>query len=404
MGASFEVVPAGGVTSAAGFVAGGVYCGIKTSGDGKRDLGVVASERPTTSALVVTKNKLKGSSLKLTIRRAAAGPIRAAVVNSGNANSSTGAQGDADAEEMAALAAALLGIPEGEVATGSTGVIGRLMPMDRVREGFASIALTSDGGAQFARAIMTTDLRSKEHAVRFEHGGRTYTVGGCAKGSGMIHPNMATMLSFVTTDAPVEAAFLDAVLRRVADRTYNMVTVDGDTSCDDMVLLMANGAAGGEPIRDGEGGDVFEGALFEVCRHLAREIARDGEGASKLIEVTVETAATEDDARKAALAVAGSMLTKAAVKGSDPNWGRIMNAVGYSGADMVEERACVYIDDIQVYREGLPVPFDEKAASARMSQPEVRLRVTLGLGDGAATAWGCDLTEEYVRINADYTT
>lgn len=404
MGTTIEVIPAGGVTSAAGFIAGGVYCGIKTAGEGKRDLGIVASDRPTTSALVVTKNKLKGSSLKLTMRRAAAGPIRAVIVNSGNANSSTGTQGDADAEEMASLAAKLLGVPEQEVATGSTGVIGRLMPMDGVREGVASMNVSADGGAVFARAIMTTDLRPKELAVRFEFGGRSYTVGGCAKGSGMIHPNMATMLSFVTTDAAVESSFLDAALRRVADRTYNMVTVDGDTSCDDMVVLMANGAAGGDPITETNGGDAFEAALFEVCRHLAREIARDGEGASKLIEVTVETAASDEDARKAALAVAGSMLLKSAVKGSDPNWGRIMNAVGYSGAEMAEESACVYIDDILVYRDGLPIPFDEKAASERMAQPEVRLRVTLGLGAGSATGWGCDLTEEYVRINADYTT
>ena len=399
-----DVVQGGGLTSAKGFRAGAAYCGIKTAGEDKLDLGVVVSDRPTSSAIVATKNRLKGASLKLAMQRAAAGPVRAAIVNSGNANSSTGAQGDRDAREMAALVAARFDLDEAVVVTASTGVIGRPMPMDLVREGVSRIALDPDGGPAFARASMTTDTRPKEHAVRFEHAGVTYTVGGCAKGSGMIHPDMATMLSFITTDAAVEPSLLAATLRRVADRTYNMVTIDGDTSCDDMVLVMANGAAGGDPITGGEAAEHFEAALLAVGTALAKEIARDGEGASKLIEVVVEGAQSDGDARLAARSVAGSMLTKCAVYGNDPNWGRIMNAVGYSGAEMVEERASVYIGDVVVYRNGLPAPFDAAAASDRLRQPEVLLRVDLGLGDGRATAWGCDLTAEYVHINADYTT
>jgi len=295
-------------------------------------------------------------------------------------------------------------LSEEHVATASTGVIGRLLPMEKIRSGLTGLEPRIDGGPDFARAIMTTDTRSKQHAVRFRRDGREYTVGGCAKGSGMIHPDMATMLSFITTDARLEQAFLQAALGRVADRSYNMVTIDGDTSCDDMVLVLANGAAGGDEIGGGEAGEQFEAALASVAIALSKEIARDGEGASHLIEVVVEHAATARDARLAARAVARSMLTKAAVYGADPNWGRIINAVGYSGAEMVEEKASVFIGQIPVYRNGLPLEFDERQASEQLRRPEVVLRVDLGLGEDGATAWGCDLTEEYVRINADYTT
>ena len=377
----------------------------------RNDVLLVACEAGTVAAGVFTQNRFCAAPVivcreHLTWQHANRGGMRALIVNAGNANAGTGEAGLADARAECVAVARLLGCAPEEVLVYSTGVIMEPLPVERIVDALpaAQSALRADHWFAAANAIMTTDTVPKGASRRVTVDGVPVMVTGIAKGAGMIHPNMATMLSFVTTDASVETSFLDAALRRVADRTYNMVTVDGDTSCDDMVVLMANGAAGGEPINEGEGGDAFEAALFEVCRHLAREIARDGEGASKLIEVTVETAASDEDARRAALAVAGSMLLKSAVKGSDPNWGRIMNAVGYSGAEMVEESACVYIDDIMVYRDGLPIPFDAKAASARMAQPEVRLRVTLGLGDGSATGWGCDLTEEYVRINADYTT
>ncbi len=336
------------------------------------------------------------------------GRARAVIVNSGCANASTGERGLADAEEMARLAAEKLSLSPEEVVVASTGVIGWFLPMNRIRSALVRLQPSREGGLDFARAIMTTDTVSKSIAASFSYGDRRYLVGGCAKGSGMIHPQVATMLAFLTTDASVQPDFLRDSLRRAADASFNMMTIDGDTSPNDMVLALANGAAsapGDEPIGPGHGAAaLFQAALTSVCTHLARELARDGEGATKLIEVRVEGAADEADARRVARAVAGSLLVKTAVHGCDPNWGRVLATAGYSGAQVREEACRMYLQGVRVFAEGLPQPFDEAALREALAGPEVSIRLELGLGTGAATAWGCDLTPDYVRINAEYTT
>jgi glutamate N-acetyltransferase/amino-acid N-acetyltransferase len=304
---------------------------------------------------------------------------------------------------MAARAAAKLGIDVRDVLVGSTGVIGRGLPMPKIRDGIARIRMRADGGAAFARAIMTTDTHPKEIAVRFTANRRTYTIGACAKGSGMIHPDMATMFCWITTDAPIARSLLRAALKRCVDDSLNMMSVDADTSTSDTTAMLSNGAAGGPTIATGAPAAAFERALRYVCIAMARMLARDGEGAEKLIEVRIEGAATMRDARAAARTVSASPLMKSAVHGADPNWGRLLMAVGRSGAKIKLERARAWLGDIAVYR-GKPLPFDEAVASAYLRNEEVRLRVDLGVGKAAATAWGCDLTPEYVHINSDYTT
>ncbi|MER3419779.1 MAG: ornithine acetyltransferase, partial [Chloroflexota bacterium] len=330
---------------------------------------------------------------------------RGLVVNAGCANVCTGARGIADAEEMAALAAARLGCPADEIVVASTGVIGRPLPMERIRAALPRIRLAPDGGMALARAIMTTDTRPKHIAARFTVEGITYTVGGIAKGAGMIHPDMATMFGFLTTDAPVPPEHLDALLRPAVRDTFNMISVDNDTSTSDTVTLFANGAAGGPPLTPAHPAWVPLGqAVLAVSRHLAREIARDGEGATKLIEVRITGAASEEEARRAARTVTASPLVKAAVYGNDPNWGRIMMAVGRSGARLDLERVTVMIGDVVMYANGVPVPIDAERTQAALRGPEVVLAADLGVGTASAVAWGCDLTEEYVKINAEYTT
>lgn len=397
-----EMLPQGGVTDALGFLAGATYAGIKTGG---LDLCVVYSERPCNAAATFTTNKVKAASLLVTQQHVKNGRLQAIVVNSGNANASTGEQGYRDAEEMARLVAEKVGISPDDVAVCSTGVIGVPLPMDKIRGGVPIIQLSREGGHAAAQGIITTDTRTKEVAARVLIGGCTVAIGGMAKGSGMIHPNMATMLAFFTTDADVDCGYLQTALRRAVDQSFNMITVDGDTSPSDTVLLLANGMAGNPPIDEGTlGAEEFQAALNFVTVELAKAIARDGEGATKLIEVNVTGAASVKDARLAARAVAGSNLLKAAVYGSDPNWGRILAAVGYSGAEVDPNIADVSIGEIALMKNGVIQPFDRAAASAAMKGPEVTIGVNLHLGDGVATAWGCDLTEEYVRINAEYTT
>lgn len=394
----------GGVTAPRGFLAGATYCGIKTGG---RDLTVLYSEAPCAAAGVFTKNKVQAAPIAVDRRHLAAtgGHARAVVINSGNANACTGQQGERDAEEMARLVAERFGCQPEEVLVASTGVIGVKMPMEKVRAGVGQVVLSREGGPEAARGIMTTDLRPKETALAFEAEASTITVGGMCKGSGMIHPNMGTMLAFITTDAAVEPAFLDAALRRAVDRSFNMVTVDGDTSTNDTVLVLANGLAGNQPIDANSAlAAPFQAALDAVASYLAREVARDGEGASKLIEVRVRGARNEAEARLAARAVAGSNLLKSAVYGADPNWGRILCAVGYSGAEVDQTVADVTVGEIALMRGGEILAFDRVAASGAMKGPEVLITVDLHLGEGAAVAWGCDLTEQYVKINAEYTT
>jgi len=401
----------GGVTSPLGFLAGAARAAIRESPPDKLDLGLLYSLEPCAAAALFTVNRVRAAPLLISERHLADGRARAVIVNSGCANASTGERGLGDAEEMARLAAEKLSLTPQEVVVSSTGVIGWFLPMDRIRSALAGLRPSRAGGLDFARAIMTTDTVLKSIAASLSYGppraGR-YLVGGCAKGSGMIHPQVATMLAFLTTDAPVQPDFLRESLRRAADASFNMMTIDGDTSPNDMVLALANGAAcgpGDEPIGPGHrAAPLFQAALTQVCTHLARELARDGEGASKLIEVRVEGAADEADARRAARAVAGSLLVKAAIYGCDPNWGRILTAAGYSGAQVREEACQLYVQGVRVFAKGLPEPFDEATLREALASREVNIRLDLGLGPGTATAWGCDLTEDYVRINASYTT
>jgi glutamate N-acetyltransferase/amino-acid N-acetyltransferase len=395
----------GTITSAQGFLAGATYAGIRTYTEDKLDLGIVYSEVPCNVAGSFTTNKIKSPSVVLDQQRVSTGRAQALVVNSGIANTCVGEQGMTDAVEMAALAAKYLDIEPELVLPSSTGLVGVELPMALIRSGVGKVQLSADGGHAMARAIRTTDTRSKEFAVSFQVAGNSYVLGGIAKGSGMVHPNMATMLAFLTTDAPVEQGFLQAALTRAVDSSFNMITIDGDTSTNDSVILFANGVAGGDPIASGSAGEqVFRQALEEICVALAKEIARDGEGATKLIQVNVQGALNESDARAAARAVASSILVKSAVHGGDPNWGRIIVALGYSGAELVESRVALYINEVCIMEGGRPIPFFKDAVVLTMSGPEIRLGLDLNLGNASATAWGCDLSEEYVTFNSAYTT
>lgn len=400
---SVAIDPAGGVTSAAGFRAGGAFAGIKTPAAGALDTGLLLSERPCAAAAVFTRNRLHAACIDVNRGRLAGGRGRAVVVNSGNANASTGERGLRDAIRMTELAADKAGLPPEAVFVSSTGVIGRPLDMERMAAGIAAIDARADaaGGDEFARAILTTDLVVKHGAARFG----PHTLGGCAKGSGMIHPNMATMLAYLTTDATIEREPLQAALAEAVDRSFNLITVDGDTSPSDAVLLFANGAAGGEPLAPGSAGfGAFREALDAVCIHLAKAIARDGEGATRLIAITVRGAASEAEARGLARLIGTSPLVKTAVHGADPNWGRIVGVIGRSDAAIVEEAVTVRVCGHLLFERAEPVPFDEAEVSRAMAGAEVAIEVGLGAGGASATGWTCDLSDGYVRINADYTT
>lgn len=396
------VIPSGNITSASGFLAGAVHAGIKTKAE--LDLAILCSEVTCKAAAVFTTSQIKSAPVILSQRHVSKGQAQAIVVNSGCANACTGEQGLTDALGLASLAGAKLGISPDKVLVASTGVIGVPLPMDGIRAGIPRIRLTRRGGRDFGRAIMTTDTRPKEIAIRVDAEGGTFTMGAVAKGSGMIHPNMATMLCFLTTDALVSVDFVHASLHTAVDLSLNMVSIDGDTSPADCVFLLANGLAGNELI-DFDNGDGFQEALNVVCTHLAKSIARDGEGATKLIEITVEEAEDEVWARQAARTIASSPLVKAAIHGNDPNWGRIVAALGRSGARVREDRLDAYVNDVCVMKQGCPVAFNKAdMISALGGADDVLIRLCLHLGSGKATAWGCDLSEEYVTINSVYTT
>ena len=400
-----RVLSDGGVTAPRGFLAGAVYSGLQLPAPDQRDLGALLSDRPCAAAARFTRNLVVAAPVVLSRERIARGtPLRGAVFNAGNANACTGPEGLRAAEEMLELAACRLGVAPDDLVVASTGVIGVPLDMAKVRAGLERLELTPDGGAAVARAIMTTDLKPKQAAVELELAGRPVRVGGMAKGSGMIHPDLATMLAFLTTDAPLTRAQADALLGPAVDRSFNMVTVDGDTSTNDMVLLLANGAADVPAPLDAADVSRLGAALEGVCVQLARAIAADGEGATRLIEVRVEGARNDAEARWAARTVAGSSLVKAAVYGGDPNWGRIVAALGRAGVDLDPGAIDVDVGPVAVMRAGRPLGFDAAAASAALQPPEVRLRTDLHRGPGAATAWGCDLTEQYVAINSEYTT
>jgi glutamate N-acetyltransferase/amino-acid N-acetyltransferase len=396
-----EFVPGGGVTTPRGFKAGATGANIKNNQQNRFDLGVLFSEVPCSAAAVFTTNKVKAAPVLLNRERLQSGTARAVVMNSGCANSCTGEQGMKDAIEMAALAARHTGIRPEEVLVSSTGVIGTMLPMERIREAVTKIKLSGEGGHDLARAIMTTDTVPKEAAVK----SGKFTIGGMAKGSGMIHPDLATLLCFLTTDAAIDADFLRVLLKEAVDISFNMVSIDGDNSTNDTVLIMASGKAGGEPVTAGRRqAQAFREALKKVCIYLAKEIARDGEGAHRLIEVKVTGAKDTADARLAARTVVSSNLFKAAVYGADPNWGRVVAAAGRSGAEVVTEKIGLEIGGIPLVKDGEPVAFDKEIVVTHLRGNEIYVDLDLGLGNGTATAWGCDLTEEYVKINAEYTT
>lgn len=401
-----EGLVAGGATHPAGFLADGVFCGIKEVDPtgAKRDVGCLVSERPATVAGVYTKNVVKAAPVLLDQERMKRGTTRGIVYCSGNANACTGDQGMANALEMTALLAAKVGVANEDILVCSTGVIGRQLPMDTVRAGISRLAPAKERHREAAVAMLTTDEWPKEAAAEFQANGITYAVGGMAKGAAMIHPNMATMLAYLTTDAPVAQDFLQAALQRAVDDSFHMISVDGDTSTNDTVLALANGAAGGPEITGGAAGEAFASALLKVSVFLAREIVRNAEGATKVFGVEVRGAATAEAARLIGRSVAASSLVKTAFLGSDPNWGRIMCAAGYSGVDFDPNKASLWLEDILLYRNGTPTDFDEDAASTLLDRKLSMFILDLADGDATATAWGCDLTTEYVIFNSDYRT
>jgi glutamate N-acetyltransferase/amino-acid N-acetyltransferase len=398
-----------GVCAPLGFRAGVAAAGIRLDGDEIRtDIAVIRSDTPAAAAGVFTRNTVKAAPVvisQLTLRRGT--PISAIVVNAGNANACTGAQGFRDALVMCATAGDVLDLDPGDVLVCSTGVIGRPMPMDRAIRGIraAGLSMSPGAGDDIARAIMTTDTVTKVAVATFIAGGVTCTIGGTAKGAGMLHPDMATLLAFITTDVCADAALLQAALARVTDSTFNCVTVDGDTSTNDSCILLANGAAGGPPIVAGSSdASAFEDALLEVCDSLAEQLVADAEGATRHFRVAVDGAADGAQARVAARVVAQSPLVKTAVHGGDPNWGRIVAALGRSGATFTLDRCRVAIGGLVVFDRGAPEPVDPNLVRTALSRSRIDIAIDLGAGASSGHAWGCDLSPEYVHINADYTT
>ena len=403
MEAKIEFIPEGTVTSSKGFLAGATHAGIKEKAENDLDLGILFSEAPCVATALFTTNKIKAAPVVLCQKRLQGGRAVAVVVNSGCANAFTGEQGLRDAVETANLAAERIGVSPEDVLVASTGVIGQELPMKLIKAGIDQIVLSDEGGHSLVKAMMTTDTVPKEVAVRVGDSG--FIIGGVAKGSGMIHPELATMLCFLTTDAAVDLDFLRLALKKAVDISFNMVSIDGDTSTNDTVLVMANGLAGNKPIsQDSRQASVFQQALEQVCIYLAKSIASDGEGASKLIEVTVSGAPSVAEARLAARTIVSSSLVKTAVYGNDPNWGRIIAAVGRSGVEVAESKIDLYIGGICVVKGGRPLPFDKMSVVEVLKGNEVSIGLGLNLGMASATAWGCDLSEEYVVINSQYTT
>lgn len=404
----YKVKADGSITTPQGFKAGGLHCGLKKST--RHDLGAIVCDVPAAAAGVYTTNVFQAAPLKVTRESIGAGGVlRAVLVNSGNANACTGEQGEADAYEMRARFAETIGVPADHVAVASTGVIGENLKMDKVRGGIDALPAKLDGGAKgaegFSQAILTTDLVQKTACVELELDGKKVYVAGAAKGSGMIHPNMATMLGFVTTDAAIGSEALQGLLRKATDLTFNMITVDGDTSTNDMLVAMASGLAGNRELTpQHEGWEAFAAALTYVCEVLAKAIARDGEGATKLVEVQVRGAVSDASAQAIAKTVIGSSLVKSAVFGADANWGRIIAAVGRAGQPVNPATVDIRIGDIVTLEQSRPVAFDEEAALEYLKGDTVVIYVDLHMADGRATAWGCDLTYDYVRINAAYRT
>ena len=399
----------GGVCTAKGFTASGIHCGIRKNKE-KKDLSLIFSEVPASASAVYTTNLVKGAPLTVTKKHLESGKAQAIICNSGNANTCN-ANGVEIAEKTCELLANELGIPQDDVIVASTGVIGQKLDITPIEKGIPSLvkSLSKDGGDDASEGIMTTDTVKKEIAFEFELSGKTCRIGGIAKGSGMIHPDMATMLVFITTDVSISPEMLSKALKTDVASTFNMVSVDGDTSTNDMVTVMANGMAGNEKItEENEDFAVFMKALNSVTVYLCRAIASDGEGATKLLECTVSGAKTLSDAKKIAKSVVCSSLLKAAMFGADANWGRILCAVGYSKADVDVTKIGVFLKSkagqIEVCRNGSGVDFSEEEAKKILSEKEIDIEVTCGDGEYSSVAWGCDLTYDYVKINGDYRT
>ena len=402
----------GSVTAAKGFRAAGNAVGVKGAITEKKDLAIIVSDVPAVAAGAFTTNVVKATSVTRNMKiMEGKGKINAVVANSGNANACTGEEGIKSNEKMAQCLADILGVDSSTVLTASTGVIGAVFPIDTITKGikvtFPMLGYDRNNALMAAEAIMTTDTYSKEVAVEFDLGGKTVHLGGMAKGSGMICPNMATMLSFITTDAAISQELLNKALKEDIKSTYNMVSVDGDTSTNDTVVVLANGLAGNEEIvSEGKDYDAFKEALHYVNERLAKNLVRDGEGATKFMEVNVTGAATEADAKTMAKSVVKSSLFKAAVFGEDANWGRVLCAMGYSGVKFDPQKVDIVFasnaGEILLMDNGTPIVFDEDKAKTILSEKEIQVNIKISEGNAKATAWGCDLSYEYVKINGDY--
>ena len=390
------------MTAPRGYVAGGCHCGIKSNRE-EKDLALIFSERPATVAGVFTTNRVSAAAVQYSRKVAKNGFARAIVANSGVANSCTGARGERDAEKMARAAAEKLGLQPEEVIVASTGVIGAQLPIVKVRKGIEKLAgkLGKKGGADAAEAILTTDTRSKQAAVRFKSSHGPVTIGGMAKGAGMIMPNMATMLAFITTDASLGMKPLRLALKRAVDQSFNHISVDGDTSTNDMVIVLANGDPGSDVITERSSDfKPFAAALTEVCRRLAHMIVADGEGATKFVEIRVKGARSEEEADRVARTIGTSNLVKTAFFGGDPNWGRIMAAIGRSGVQVEPGRITISLGNLRLVSGGKGAGFSEERASELLAREKILITVSLGKGKAETRFWTTDLSYEYVKINA----
>ena len=402
-----EIIATGCIVAPKGFKAGATYCGIKTIKD-SLDLGIIFSEHPSTGAALFTTNQIYAAPVKLSRKVAQKGHIRAFVINSGNANACTGEQGYKDAEEMARIAARCLKISEDEIIVASTGIIGRGLPMGKIAAGIkaaaTSLGNTPTHGNNVARAIMTTDTKQKDIAVRLKINNKDVIVGGITKGAGMIAPNLATMLCFLTTDVSISTLLLNECLRNAVESSFNRITIDGHMSTNDTIAIIANGASGVNITSKGPELQVFQEGLNYVTSYLAKAIVKDGEGATKFIQIDVVGARSRSDATKIARSVADSPLVKTAINGCDPNWGRIVSAAGYAGVELDESKTNLYINDILIFAKGMPTQCDLNKLGTSMKGSDITIRLELGLGNCSDTVWTCDLSHEYVTINAEYHT
>ena len=402
-----EIIATGCIVAPKGFLTGTIYCGIKTIKD-SLDLGIIFSEHPATGAALFTTNQIYAAPVKLSRKVAQKGHIRAFVINSGNANACTGEQGYKDAEEMVRIAGKCLKISEDEILVASTGIIGRPLPMDKIAAGIkaaaTSLGNTPTHGNDMARAIMTTDTKQKDIAVRLKINNKDVIVGGITKGAGMIAPNLATMLCFLTTDVSMPAPLLHECLRNAVESSFNRITIDGHMSTNDTVAIIANGASGVDIASNSPELQIFQEGLNYVTGYLAKAIVKDGEGATKFIQIDVAGARSRSDATKIARSIADSPLVKTALNGEDPNWGRIVSAAGYAGVELNESTTNLYINDILIFAKGMPTQSDLNKLSTSMKNTDIHIRLELGLGNCSDTVWTCDLSHEYVTINAEYHT